>query len=59
MKDSWRTGEYQKIWEIIHAEAEKITVQGRKWQINSRESKLNSDQRRQIAVRKGFIEGGG
>lgn len=41
----------------IQAEAEKITVQGRKWQINSRESKLNSDQRRQIAVRKGFIEG--
>lgn len=58
MKDSW-TGEYKKIWEIIHTEAEKITVQGRKWQINSRESKLNSDQRRQIAVRKGFIEGGG
>lgn len=43
----------------IHAEAEKTTVQGRKRQINSRESKLNSDQRRQFAVRKGFIEGGG
>lgn len=58
MKDSWATGEYKKIREIIHAEAEKIIVQGKKWQIN-RDSKLNSDQRRQIAVRKGFIEGGG
>ena len=41
-----------------NAEAEKIIVQGNKWQMNSRESKFNSDQRRQIAVRKGFIEGG-
>lgn len=38
------------------AEAGEIIVQGKKWQIN-RDSKLNSDQRRQIAVRKGFIGG--
>lgn len=38
MKDSWATGEYKKIREIIHAEAEKIIVQGKKWQINSKAS---------------------
>lgn len=42
--------------DVIHTQAKDITAQGRKWQMTGRESKLNTDHKRQAAARKDFIE---